>query len=41
MGAQEAVPVPEPDAAMLMREPGGKRCRGVAGVAIRALIIRR
>ncbi len=38
MGAQESAPVIEPDAAMLMREPGGKRCRGVAGIAIRALI---
>ena len=38
MGAPETAPVAEPDAAMLMREPGGKRCRGVAGVAIRALI---
>ena len=28
----------EPDSAMLLREPGGKRCRGVSGVAIRALI---
>ena len=38
MGAQETAPVAEPDAALLMREPGGKRCRGVAGVAVRALI---
>lgn len=38
MGAQESAPVIEPNTALLMREPGGKRCRGVAGVAIRALI---
>lgn len=38
MGAQETTPAIEPDAALLMREPGGKRCRGVAGIAIRALI---
>lgn len=38
MGAQDAAPQVETDAAMLMREPGGKRCRGVAGVAVRALI---
>lgn len=38
MGAQEASPVVESDSVMLMREPGGKRCRGVAGIAVRALI---
>lgn len=38
MGAQQNAPVAEPDSAILMREPGGKRCRGVAGVAVRALI---
>lgn len=35
---QESAPAVEPEAALLMREPGGKRCRGVAGIAIRALI---
>ncbi|RAU21737.1 hypothetical protein CU669_12265 [Paramagnetospirillum kuznetsovii] len=38
MGAESAAPAVETDTAMLMREPGGKRCRGVAGVAVRALI---
>ncbi|CAA7614366.1 hypothetical protein [Magnetospirillum sp. SS-4] len=38
MGAQQNAPVAEPDAAIQLREPGGKRCRGVAGVAVRALI---
>jgi hypothetical protein len=38
MGAQNTAPVVEPDSTILMREPGGKRCRGVAGVAVRALI---
>ncbi len=36
--APEVEPGGEPESAMLLREPGGKRCRGVAGIAIRALI---
>jgi len=38
MGAENAASMIESDAAIGLREPGGKRCRGVAGVAIRALI---
>ncbi|CAA7615773.1 conserved hypothetical protein [Candidatus Terasakiella magnetica] len=38
MGTQDAAPMIEPGAVILMREPGGKRCRGAAGVAINALI---
>ncbi|OAN52252.1 hypothetical protein A6A04_00735 [Paramagnetospirillum marisnigri] len=38
MGSQETPSVAEPETAMLLREPGGKRCRGVAGVAVRAMI---
>ncbi len=37
MGAQESAPAIEPGGAMVPREPGGKRCRSVAAVAILAL----
>jgi hypothetical protein len=38
MGAHSPQSPAEPEIALKLREPGGKRCRGVAGVAVRAMI---